>query len=350
MDFKNVLKYVISLGIAAGLLWYVFKDIDGAAMLDTFRTADLRWILVSGALTVVAHWSRGYRWGLLMEPVVGYRPSGFDTMLAVLTGYFANMIVPRMGEVTRCGTMNRLERVPVNVSFGTVVAERIFDVIVLLLLIGATFLIEFDRLSTFFIDFFSSKFNVAGMQDKSWMLVFVVAFLLGGAVFALFLFNRYKEVLRQKPFYQKAEKFAKGLFEGLVSVRKLRNPGLFVFHTLLIWTMYYFMSYVLCFALPATAGLGWRAGLTILIMGSVGMAAPVQGGAGAYNILVGAALALYGIGNQDGATLATLMLFTQWFYVVILGALSFLTVMLKSRKQAQAAGESLLVGENRTTN
>jgi hypothetical protein len=95
--------------------------------------------------------------------------------------------------------------------------------------------------------------------------------------------------------------------------------------------MYYFMSFVLFSAMSQTADLGWRAGLTILIMGALGMAAPVQGGAGTFNILVGAALALYGISNQDGATLATLMLFTQWFYVVVLGALSFLIVMLKGK-------------------
>lgn len=330
---KNILKYGISLGIAAGLLWYVFKDIDRAAMLEAFGKADYSWIVVSGLLTVVAHWSRAYRWGLLMEPVLGYRPAPFNTTVSVLTGYFANLLVPRMGEVTRCGTLNRLEGVPVNVSFGTVVAERIVDVLVLLLLLAATFLIEFNRLSTFLVDFFASKFNMTSLRDNSWLLVLAGGCLLGLAVMVWFFYNRYKEVLRQKPFYQKVEKFMTGLLDGLLSVRKLKNPGAFVFHTVLIWTMYYFMSFVLIFAMPQTADLGWRAGLTILIMGSIGMAAPVQGGAGAFNILVGAALALYGLSNQDGATLATLMLFTQWFYIVVLGALSFLTVMIKGKSQ-----------------
>ncbi|GAB3265108.1 lysylphosphatidylglycerol synthase transmembrane domain-containing protein [Larkinella harenae] len=328
---KNILKYGISLGIAALLLWYVFKDIDRAAMFDAFSKADYRWIAVSGLLTVVAHWSRASRWGLLLEPVVGYRPAPANTTLAVLTGYFANLVVPRMGEVTRCGTLNRLEGVPVNVSFGTVVAERIFDVVMLLLLTSATFLIEFNRLSTFLADFFASKINTNGLANNSGLLILLVACLLGSVAMAWFFFNRYKDVLRQKPFYQRIETFLAGLFDGLLSIRKLKNPGGFIFHTILIWTMYYFMSYVLFFAMPQTADLGWRAGLTILIMGAVGMAAPVQGGAGAFNILVGAALALYGLSNQDGATLATLMLFSQWFYVVLLGALSFLIVMLKGR-------------------
>ncbi|MGA0557814.1 lysylphosphatidylglycerol synthase transmembrane domain-containing protein [Larkinella sp. VNQ87] len=335
---KNILKYSLSLGIAAALLWYVFKDIDRVAMFEAFGKADYRWIVVSGLLTIVAHWSRAYRWGLLMEPVLGYRPAPANTTLGVLTGYFANLVVPRMGEVTRCGTLNRLEGVPVNVSFGTVVAERIFDVLMLLVLTGATFLIEFNRLSAFLTDFFASKASRSSTGSNSWLLVLAVGCLLGLGVMMWFFYNRYKEVLRQKPFYLRVEKFVTGLIEGLLSIRKLKHPGGFIFHTVLIWTLYYFMSYVLFFAMPQTADLGWRAGLTILIMGSLGMAAPVQGGAGAFNILVGAALALYGLSNQDGATLATLMLFSQWFYVVLLGALSFLIVMLKGRSPQPQAG------------
>jgi uncharacterized protein (TIRG00374 family) len=220
---KNILKYGISLSIAAGLLWYVFKDIDRAAMFDAFSKANYSWIAVSGLLTVVAHCSRAFRWSLLLEPVLGYRPAIFNTTLSVLTGYFANLVVPRMGEVTRCGTLNRLEGVPVNVSFGTVVAERIFDVLMLFLLIGATFLIEFDRLSTFLMDFFSSKFNMNGLRNNSWLLVMVVGCLLGFGVMVWFFYNRYKEILRQKPFYQRVEKFVVGLLEGLLSVRKLKK-------------------------------------------------------------------------------------------------------------------------------
>lgn len=329
---KNSIKYLISLGIAGTLLWFVFKDIDLGAMLTALEQADYRWIAVSGALTLVAHWSRGVRWGLLMEPVVGQRPTQTDTTLAVLTGYFANLLIPRMGEVTRCGTMNRLEGIPVNVSFGTVVAERLIDVLVLLGLIGLTFVLEFNRLSAFFLDLFGTK--LSGLQSNGLLLAGMLAVLAGLGALAWFIFKRFEARLQQNALYQKASAFAVGLLEGLLSVRKLRNPGGFVFHTVLIWTMYYVMSYVLFFAMPQTAGLSPLAGLTILVMGSIGMAAPTQGGLGAFNIMVGSALALYGLSQQVGQTLATLMLLSQWIFVIFYGGIAFLIVLSRGRKQS----------------
>jgi glycosyltransferase 2 family protein len=329
---KNILKYLISLGVAGGLLWYVFKDIDLDAMLTAIKQADYRWVALYGVLTLVAHWSRAMRWGLLLEPVVGYRASGGNLTLAVLTGYFANLLIPRMGEVTRCGTLNQTDNVPVNVSFGTVVAERIFDVIVLVLLIGLTFVLEFGRLSAFLTEFLDSKLNVSKLQDNTGLLIGIGVVLVGGAVAAWWLFNRYKDRLMQNPLLRKVIEFGMGLLDGLLSVRKLRSPGLFVLHTLLIWTMYYATMYILFFAMPQTSQLGPLAGLTILTMGTIGMAAPTQGGLGAFNILVGSALALYGLTPQDGQTLATLMLLSQWLFVILFGAVSFLIVLTKKRR------------------
>ncbi len=328
---KNALTYTISLAIAGGLLWYVFKDIDLNAMFTAIGQANWWWVGVYAGVILVAHWSRGVRWSLLLEPVVGYRPAQTDTMLAVLTGYFANLLIPRMGEVTRCGTLNRLEGVPVNISFGTVVAERIFDVIMLLLIIGLTLLVEFERLSEVAGTLFSAK-----KGGGSNALYILLAAGLGGAVMGWILYTKYKASLRRNALFVKAETFFLGLVDGLLSVRKLRQPGLFVFHTLLIWSLYFLSTYVLFFAMPQTAGLGLRGALTILMVGSIGMAAPTQGGLGAFNIMVGSALVLYGLTRQDGQTLATLMLLSQWMVSIVFGGLAFLLV-LSRRKRAGVA-------------
>ncbi|GAA4452036.1 lysylphosphatidylglycerol synthase transmembrane domain-containing protein [Nibrella saemangeumensis] len=328
---KDLIKLLVSLGLAAGLLWLFFQysGIRIDEIVDRFRQADYRFVLISAALAFVAHWSRSMRWRMLMEPV-GYKPTAQNAVLAVMTGYFANTLVPRLGEVTRCGTLNRLEGVPVNVSFGTVVAERIIDVLMLLVLIGLTFLLEFNRLSTFFISLFTDKLGGTGQNSNTTMLLLLAGGLLGLVIVAWVLFSRYKDVLRQKPFYQKVEKFLIGLLEGLTSVRRLKNPGGFLFHTVLIWTLYYLMSYVLFFAVPETSGLGILAGLTILVVGAIGMTTPTPGGTGSFQILVGSVLVLYGLESKDGGLLATFIWAVQTMTVLLYGGIAFVIVLLKA--------------------
>lgn len=336
MNIKNILKYLISLAIAGGLLWFTFQQshLDAADLLKKIGAADYRWVLLSGLLTIVAHWSRAERWRTLLEPVVPQRITSLDATVSVLTGYLANMALPRAGEVARCGTLYRLtgrygDPVPVNVSFGTVVAERLFDLLMLLILLAATFVLEFDRLSQFFMDFLGNKLPKGG---SSGILILAAAVLLGLALLGWFLFSRYREALGRHPLYQKVSGFLKGLLEGLLSVRKLRRPGAFVFHTLLIWTMYYLMSYTLFFAMPATAGLSMLAGLTILVVGSLGMAAPTPGGIGSFHLLVGQVALLYGLTSQDGQVLATFIHGVSALMIIILGILALLVVLFRQGK------------------
>ena len=334
MKFTNVLKYLISLAIAGGLLWFTFQQssLDAGDLWTKISAADYRWVLASALLTLIAHWSRAERWRILLEPVVPQRPTSLDATVSVLTGYLANLALPRAGEVARCGTLYRLSNVPVNVSFGTVVAERLFDVLLLLILLATTFVLEFDRLSQFFMEFFGSK--VGGQGSGSGVLLIVGAVLVGLAVLGWFLYGRYRDALGRHPLYQKIMAFAKGLLEGLLSVRKLRRPGAFILHTLLIWTMYYLMSYTLFFAMPATANLGPLAGLTILVVGSLGMAAPTPGGIGSFHLLVGQVAILYGLTSQDGQILATFIHGVSTLMVIILGVLSLLVVLLRRNKTA----------------
>ncbi|CAG5069948.1 hypothetical protein DYBT9623_02688 [Dyadobacter sp. CECT 9623] len=331
---KNILRYAISLILAGGLLWFVFKDINLSEMLDRFAKSDWRWIAVSCFFLMCAHVTRAWRWAMLMEPL-GHKPSLVNSSVAVLTGYFANYIVPRMGEVTRCGTLYRLEKIPVNLSFGTVVAERIFDVIVLVLMIGLNFILEFDRLSTFFTDFFQSKVGGESSGSGSGILLYI---LIGGLLLvALVGFYLYKNLafrsrLQQNALVAKITDFAKGMLEGLLSVRKLRSPGLFILSSLMIWVLYYLVSYVLFFCIPETSDLGPLAGLTLLVVGAIGMTAPTQGGIGAYHLLVGNVLVLYGLTKSDGITLATFIHGAQMVFMLAIGALAFLFVLVKNNK------------------
>ena len=340
---KNALRYIISLGLAGGLLWFVFRDMDLGAMLDRMQQADWRWIALSCLLLMLAHITRAWRWQMLLQPM-GHRPGLFDSTIAVLTGYFANYIVPRMGEVTRCGTLYRLEKIPVNQSFGTVVAERVFDVLTLLLLIGLNFLLEFDRLSAFFLDFFGSKVGDNPESGPNVLLiaagVFVV--MIAVSVWVILRNNNIREKLMKNGVVSKIAGFLKGMMEGVLSIRKLKNPGLFILSTLLIWVFYYLVSYVLFFCIPETSDLGPLAGLTLLVIGAIGMTAPTQGGIGAYHLLVGNVMILYGLTQKDGITLATFIHGTQMLFMLAVGVLAFVVVLLKDR----SAGKASLSGQS----
>ncbi|MBD2701148.1 flippase-like domain-containing protein [Spirosoma sp. BT702] len=337
MNLKNILKYLISLAIAGGLLYFTFQQshLDAGDLWQKIQAADYRWVLLSAVLTIVAHWSRAERWRTLLEPVVPQRPTSLEATVSVLTGYLANMALPRAGEVARCGTLYRLSGrsgapVPVNVSFGTVVAERLFDLLMLILLLGATFVLEFDRLSQFFMEFLGGKLPKGSSGSN--LLILGAAVVLGLGVLVWFLFNRYREALGKHPLYQKVSGFLKGLLDGLLSVRKLRRPGTFIFHTVLIWTMYYLMSYTLFFALPSTENLGALAGLTILVVGTLGMAAPTPGGIGSFHLLVGQVALLYNLTAQDGQILATFIHGVSSIMIIILGILALLVVLLRRNK------------------
>lgn len=321
MDFKKVIQYIVSLGLAALLLWYVFKDIDLAAMWQQFKQADYQWVWLAGLSTVIAGWSRAYRWSMMLEPL-GYKPSIFRMTLAVFVGYFANIFIPRAGEVARCGTLQRTDGVPLDKSFGTVVAERIIDVISLLVLILINFVLEFNRLKDLFSDLFADK-----LKDPSKLIILG----LGGVlvlVIVIYLFRKNREKIAQLPLYQKVSGFVIGLWSGFTSIRKLRNPMAFVFHTVLIWSMYYLGSYLLFFCFPETSHLSPLAGLTVLVAGAMGMAAPTQGGVGAYHILVGNIVVLYGISQESGIILATFLHACQnYLFVPILGVISLILLL-----------------------
>jgi hypothetical protein len=315
---KKALQYLISLAIAGALLWFVFKDIDVNALLLKFSEADYRWVAFSGVLALIAHWSRAYRWKLMLQPI-GYNPSVYKTLLAVLMGYTVNLVLPRAGELARCGSLQKLEGVPFEKSLGAVIAERLIDVLVLVFLIGLNLLLEFDRISDFFLELVGDKFN------NTALLLSLASGILLVAVVAILLFRKYRKRIEQIPFYQKVNSIVVGLWSGFTSIRNLKNSAAFIGHTVLIWVMYYCMTYALCFALPEASGLSPLAGLTILVMGTIGMAAPTIGGIGSYHFLVGKIVALYGISAQIGITLATFLHSMMGvLFVLLFGLIAFI--------------------------
>ena len=325
---KNILKYIISLVFACGLLYWTLKDYNFTENYEKLKSANFLWFFVSAILTLIAHTSRAIRGKMLLEPM-SYKPSTYNATIAVFLGYFANYLVPRLGEITRCTTLKTTEDIPFEKSFGTVITERIVDVAMLLLLLLLNFILEFDRLSGYFIDFFNSKFP-AGFNFLNIVLIITSAIVILGGLIKIW--NSKKDEILKNPLINKAFGLMKGLLDGLLSIKDLKNPWAFVAHTILIWAMYFLMTYVMFFAFSDTSHLGMLAGLSTVVIGAIGIAAPTPGGLGTYHALVGGLLVLYGLSSDSAKTLAIFLHGSQMVITIVFGIIAFVLLFFQKRK------------------
>ncbi len=321
----SFLKYLFLLGMSAFLMWYALKELDFQKMWSELQNTNYTWVGASLLMGVAAYVSRAYRWHMQIKPT-GYKPSLLHTYRAMMVGYLANLVLPRMGEVVRCSMLKRTDNVPIHTGFGTVIAERFIDLVMLLVAVGLTFLVEFNRIRDFFLNLFSDKYT--GLEQTMNSLYWVFWVLLGSMAVALFIVLRNLKRLRENLYFQKVVEFIKGMLQGVFSITKLDNQLAFWGHTIFVWAMYYAMSLVVFMALPATSNLGWGAGLSVLVIGSLGMAAPVQGGIGVYHLLVQSTLLLYGVPKEEGMAYALLVHTSQTLLVVVMGVISFTASML----------------------
>lgn len=314
----SIIKTLLFLIIGGGLLWLTFKNQDLSVVFNRIRNANFYWIGLSILVSIFALISRAMRWKQLIEPL-GYQPRLSSAFNAVMFGYAANMVFPRLGEVSRCGALSKSDDIPFEKLIGTVIVERTSDVLMLIVCIILSAVFEFDRLGGFLSKhIFNPIINAVGSSFILGiiLLAIVIVFIFGYR----FIIKRYSE----HPFINKIRTFLKGIADGLVSVTKLKNKWLFVFHSLFIWSMYFLMTYVCFFALPETNGLSPMAGLFIMVIGAIGMTAPVQGGIGIYHLLVSEGIILYGLTADDGITYATMVHSGQTLLLVILGGLSMI--------------------------
>ena len=247
-----------------------------------------------------------------------------------MVGYFANNLVPRLGEVTRCGILKKNDGVAMTSAFGSVVAERTLDLLTLILVATVTFFIEFDKLNQFLLDNFEDKIPDSGAVYKLFFSGLALAIIFG--LLAFFLLRIFREKLHRNSLYLKLRKLLKELLDGFLSIRKIDNQLGFWMSTLGIWLLYYAMLIVVFFAFEATANLSLLAGLSLLIMSGLGMSAPVQGGIGVFHILVSSMLVLYGLSAEDGKVFALVAHTTQFLTIMFFGGISFvISVFMKSK-------------------
>ena len=326
-------RFIIFLSIGAGLFYLALQGTDLKKMGAELRQANYSYIFISLIFAMIAFASRAYRWNMLIHPL-GYKPKFINTFNALMFGYLANLALPRLGEVSRAVALNRAEKIPLEAVIGTVIAERAIDVLMLLACIILALIIEFDRIYSFLYDnLFRPLLEKISVVIHSGLFAPAIV----GIIIILFALVY---VLRKKHFsstlIKKINQFFKGIFQGLLTVIKLKSHTAFIFHTLLIWFLYWLVSYICFFSLDATSSLDMKAGLFVLVVGGLGMTAPVQGGIGTYHWLVMQGLVMFGIDTTDGLSYATLVHASQTLLVILVGTISFLMLSVFNKKSSHA--------------
>ncbi|MBC8083999.1 MAG: flippase-like domain-containing protein [Hymenobacter sp.] len=325
------LKYALLLAVSGLSMWYAVRGQDLSRIGQYVRGANYWWLALTMLLSALGYMSRAYRWKMQLDPTVtGPKPAYWDVYHAMMVGYLANMVLPgRVGEVVRCTLLQRTSQVPVQVALGTVITERIIDVLVLLALLSTVLLLDFTTFWNF-----ANEYLLQGKADALARNRNALVAAGGGALAALalsgYLLWRNLERLRQNAAFNKLLGFVKGLLAGIFSIVKLENKAAFLLHTFFTWLVYYLMDYLAFFAFPETYNLDTRAALAVLTFGAFGMAAPVQGGIGVFHLLVQSTLLVYGISREGGIAYALVVHGAQTLLVVLMGGVSFLVSMASS--------------------
>ncbi len=331
-NLKTFLK--ISFFLALGI-FFIWIFLDGLTeeqkkeIYQTFLGADYWWVLLSVVFGLLSHASRTIRWQMLLEPM-GNRPRFANTFLALIIAYFANLAVPRLGEVSRCGILQRYEKIPFQKSFGTVVTERAIDLLTFFITFVIAILWQWDKFSlikeTSVFQKFSEKYNE--LAQTGWIQWLILSLLL---LFVLLLYY-FRKKFQHISLIQKFRKLIEGFVEGLKSLGKIRKPFWFVFHTVFIWVMYWIMTWVVFFSLPETTGLGLDVGLIVLAFGTIGIIL-VQGGIGIYPLLVAEVLSIFGIAKTTGYAMGWLLWTGQTMMILVAGSIALIVLPLINRKE-----------------
>lgn len=284
-------------------------------MKSYFRNADYTYIFIALIFGFISHAARAYRWKFMLEHM-GYNSPFKNNFMAVWIAYFMNMTIPRSGEVSRALVLKKYEDIPFDKAFGSIIAERVVDFIILLLFIATAILLQFEVLKTFLL-------NTIPVEK---LLVYgIVAFIIFIAAVLLFVYSKSKWILMIKGKIS-------GLIEGLLSVWRMDKKWPFIFYTAIIWIGYVLTFYTAIFALEETSTIGFGVVVTAFVIGSLAITFS-NGGFGVFPVLIAGILALYGIPKEAGTAFGWIIWTSQTVQIIILGGLSFLLLPILNRKK-----------------
>lgn len=318
---KNILFVILPIALGVFLIVYSLNHLsqeDLNSIKDSFKTADYKWVILSVVMGALSHLSRAYRWNYLLEPL-GYAPRLGNSVMAVFVGYLLNLVVPRSGEIARAGMISEYDKIPFDKAFGTIVAERIADVLMLASIIGIAFLLQSELIGQYLLP----DLNRGSLIIKISILVF-------GPIFGILFYFKFRN--SKNKLIAKIIRLINGLIDGIKSIYKMKRKNAFIFHTFLIWTLYLLMFYVVTLALPETSGLSWSAIVVGFVVGSLSISL-TNGGLGTYPIFVASAITLYGVEHNPALAFGWIMWTAQTLMVLLLGGFSFIFLPIYNKSK-----------------
>ena len=318
---KKTSFIILPIALGVFLIWYSLSKLttsDIQSIKTSFRTANYWWVLVSLAFGALSHLSRAYRWQFLLEPL-GYKPKLANSIMAVLIAYLLNLVIPRSGEVARAASIKKYENIPFKKAFGTIVAERVADVIMLFSIIGIAFFLQTELITSYL------------FKDGDTSSLYSKIIILG--IFPILGFLAFRMLKKSKNVViVKIVSFINDLLDGVKSIYKMKKKWQFIFHTIFIWVMYVLMFYAVTFALPETTNLPFAAIIVGFVVGGLSMAL-TNGGLGTYPVFVASALILYNVDENPARAFGWIMWTAQTIMVILFGGLSFLLLPIYNKYQ-----------------
>lgn len=324
---NNSLKVGLSIMLGGLILYWMYRDFDFKTVADTLMHGmNWTWMLLSFPFGILAQMFRGWRWHLTLEPI-GEKPRTSTSINSIFLSYAVSLIVPRIGEFARCGILRRYDGVSFPKALGTVVMERAIDSALVMLIALLTFAFQLRVFNTFFaetgtnLESILSKFSAAG---------YAVTAVCGVAVLILAWY-----LLQRFAIYNKVRAMVRGIWQGIMAVRGVKHPWLFVAFTLGIWASYFLHYYLTFFCFEATSHLGMACALVTFIVGSIAVIVPTPNGAGPWHFAVKTMLILYGVGDVDALNFVLIVHSVQTLLVVALGVYAWTVLSFTRTKSGE---------------
>lgn len=321
----NFFKIIVPFALAIGILWWMYRGTDWQMLLRCgIDEMDWGWMLISLAFGVVPLVFRALRWRMALLPM-GENPSSRVCTDAIFLSYASSLVIPRIGEVTRCGTLKSYAGVSFTKSLGTVVTERIIDSVLMLLLAVVAFFSQLPQFMRFLEETnFDYHVIVGRFTSTGWWVTILCCFF--GLGFTAYLFFRLQ-------IFKKTREKMQGFVDGLISLKDVKNFPLYLLYSVGIWVGYYLHFYLAFYAFDFTSGIGPLAGLLVFCAGTFAVLVPTPNGAGPWHFAIKTMLVLYGVAEQPAILFALVVHTIQTALVVLLGAIGWADLSFIGKKE-----------------